>query len=69
MTGLLDSLGDASAVIVGHDWGAAVAWHSALLRPDRFRAVIGLSVPFRARGRVRPTTVLKPMFSGGVMLR
>ena len=58
MTGLLDSLGDDSAVIVGHDWGAAVAWHSALLRPDRFRAVIGLSVPFRARGRVRPTTVM-----------
>ena len=43
-----------TAVIVGHDWGATVAWHAALLRPDRFRAVVGLSVPFRPRGKVRP---------------
>jgi pimeloyl-ACP methyl ester carboxylesterase len=35
-----------------------VAWHAALLRPDRFRAVIGLSVPFRPRGSVRPTAVM-----------
>jgi pimeloyl-ACP methyl ester carboxylesterase len=58
MVGLLDTLGAESAVIVGHDWGAPVAWHAALLRPDRFRAVIGLSVPFRPRGSVRPTTVM-----------
>jgi pimeloyl-ACP methyl ester carboxylesterase len=58
MVGLLDTLGAASAVIAGHDWGAPVAWHAALLRPDRFRAVIGLSVPFRPRGSVRPTTVM-----------
>ena len=34
------------AVVVGHDWGAPVAWYSALTRPDMFRAVAGLSVPF-----------------------
>jgi pimeloyl-ACP methyl ester carboxylesterase len=45
-------------VIIGHDWGAPVAWHAAQLRPDRFRAVIGLSVPFMARGKVLPTTVM-----------
>jgi len=58
MVGLLDALGAKSAVIVGHDWGAPVAWHAALLRPDRFRAVIGLSVPFRPRGAARPTTTM-----------
>ena len=58
IVGLLDALGEPSAVIAGHDWGAPVAWHAALLRPDRFRAVIGLSVPFRPRGSVRPTTVM-----------
>lgn len=58
MVGLLDALGAPSAVIAGHDWGAPVAWHAALLRPDRFRAVIGLSVPFRPRGSKRPTTVM-----------
>jgi pimeloyl-ACP methyl ester carboxylesterase len=35
-----------------------VAWHTALLRPDRFRGVIGLSVPFRPRGTVKPSTVM-----------
>ncbi len=58
MVGLLDALDAESAVIAGHDWGAPVAWHAALLRPDRFRAVIGLSVPYRPRGPVRPTTVM-----------
>jgi pimeloyl-ACP methyl ester carboxylesterase len=58
MVGLLDALGAADAVIIGHDWGAPVAWYSALLRPDRFRAVVGLSVPFRPRGPVPPTSVM-----------
>src|SRR5262249_41798396 len=53
--GLIDALGAETAVVAGHDWGAPVAWHAALLRPDRFRAVIGLSVPFRSRLEVRPT--------------
>jgi pimeloyl-ACP methyl ester carboxylesterase len=58
MVGVLDALDAETAVIAGHDWGAPVAWHCALLRPDRFRAVIGLSVPYRGRGPVRPTTVM-----------
>src|SRR5215470_14301926 len=58
MVGLLDALDVEQAVIAGHDWGAPVAWHAALLRPDRFRAVIGLSVPFRPRGSARPTSVM-----------
>jgi pimeloyl-ACP methyl ester carboxylesterase len=58
MMGLLDALGERQAVIAGHDWGAPVAWHAALMRPDRFRAVIGLSVPFRPRTPVRPTTAM-----------
>src|ERR1700761_3698504 len=58
MLGILDALGEKTAVIVGHDWGAPVAWHAALLRPDRFRAVVGLSVPYRPRGGVAPTTVM-----------
>jgi pimeloyl-ACP methyl ester carboxylesterase len=58
MIGLLDALGEPQAVIAGHDWGAPVAWHAALLRPDRFRGVIGLAVPYRPRGPVRPTSVM-----------
>jgi pimeloyl-ACP methyl ester carboxylesterase len=58
MVGVLDAFGVPAAVIAGHDWGAPVAWLAALLRPDRFRAVIGLSVPYRPRGKVRPSTVM-----------
>ena len=58
MVGVLDSLGEKQAVIVGHDWGAPVAWHAALMRPDRFRAVVGLSVPYRPRGSIAPTSVM-----------
>ena len=58
MVGILDALGTASAVIVGHDWGASIAWQAALARPDRFRAVAALSVPFRPRGKAPPTTLM-----------
>src|SRR5439155_6836202 len=58
MVGLIDALGAEQAIIAGHDWGAPAAWHAAQLRPDRFRAVIGLSVPFRPRGTARPTSVM-----------
>ena len=50
--------GERTAVIAGHDWGAPVAWHAALLRPDRFRAVVGLSVPYRPRGGVARPRVM-----------
>ena len=58
LVGLLDALGEETAMIAGHDWGAPVAWHAALVRPDRFRAVIGLSVPRTPRGTVRPSTAM-----------
>ena len=58
IVGLVDALGAEQAVVIGHDWGAPVAWTAAQLRPDRFRAVAGLSVPFRPRGKARPTTVM-----------
>lgn len=58
MVGLLDALGVQQAVIAGHDWGAVVAWHAALLRPDRFRAVIALSTPYLQRYPVAPTLIM-----------
>ena len=58
MVDLLDTLGSQTAVIVGHDWGAPVAWHAARLRPDRFRGVIGLRVPFIPRRPARPTSIM-----------
>lgn len=50
--GVVSALGEKQAVVVGHDWGAPVAWTSAWLRPDVFRAVAGLSVPFAAHAMI-----------------
>lgn len=59
--GLVQALGEQQAVIVGHDWGAPIAWTSALLRPDVFRAVGGLSVPYSPPGDARPSDVFRMM--------
>jgi pimeloyl-ACP methyl ester carboxylesterase len=52
--GVVEALGERQAVVVGHDWGAPVAWHCALLRPDVFRAVGLLSVPYLQRSWADP---------------
>jgi len=52
LVGLLDALKLPSAVLVGHDWGATHAWNAAMMRPDRFKAVFCLSVPYVPRGEV-----------------
>ncbi len=59
MIGLVGALGAKQAVIVGHDWGANIAWHAALFRPDVFPAVAALSVPFRQRGPAPPLHMLR----------
>jgi pimeloyl-ACP methyl ester carboxylesterase len=61
VVGLVHALGREGAVVVGHDWGAPVAWHCALLRPDVFRAVGLLSVPYLPRvwGEPRPTDAMR----------
>ena len=46
VVGAVAALGESEAVVVGHDWGGPVAWNGALLRPDIFRAVAVLSVPY-----------------------
>ncbi len=53
---LVRALGEDRCVVVGHDWGAAVAWHCALMRPDLFTAVAALSVPFQPRRPKGPPT-------------
>ncbi|BDA69354.1 epoxide hydrolase [Rivularia sp. IAM M-261] len=66
IVGLVHALNQERAIIVGHDWGASIAWHCALLRPDIFNAIALLSVPYHIRTwkSRRPTTVLKQMAGG-----
>lgn len=57
LVGLLDSLNEETAVIAGNDWGATIAWNAALLRPDRFKGIIALTVPMMPQPPVPPTTI------------
>ena len=63
--GLLDALGKEKAAVVGHDFGALIAWNTALLRPDRVRGVVGLSVPYTPRGPVSGLAAARAMLGDG----
>jgi len=54
VVGVIDALGAEDAVLVGHDWGAPIVWHTALFHPERVRAVAGLSVPYFPRAGLPP---------------
>ncbi|KAF5737010.1 hypothetical protein HS088_TW14G01166 [Tripterygium wilfordii] len=55
LIGLLDAVAaDQDKVfVVGHDWGAIIAWHLCLFRPDRVKALINMSVAFSPRNPKR----------------
>ena len=50
IAGLIAALGADRAVVVGHDWGAPIAYGTALFHPERVRGVAGLSAPHTGRG-------------------
>src|ERR1044071_1410093 len=56
---LLPELGAQRAAIIGHDWGAPVAWTAAMLRPDLFPMVVGMSGPHRPRPSEPPMDLLR----------
>ncbi|UFR07556.1 alpha/beta hydrolase [Streptomyces sp. Go40/10] len=62
---VVQALGERPAVVVGHDWGATIAAVSALTRPDVFRAVGLLGVPYTPPGGPRPSDVFAGMTGEG----
>lgn len=64
LTGLLDVLGEKQCVLVGHDFGAVLTWNAALLAPERFKALIAMSVPYNQRGTVPPVEGIRRAVGG-----
>jgi pimeloyl-ACP methyl ester carboxylesterase len=59
IVGLLDAYGAEKAIIIGHDWGSIATWNSVLLHPDRFSAMIAMSVPNGGRGTSSPMAAMR----------
>jgi pimeloyl-ACP methyl ester carboxylesterase len=66
LVGLVNALGGDSVVIVGHDWGAWITQAAALFRPDLFRAVALLSVPYLPRGPISPSEWERQKYPGKI---
>ncbi|GAC57127.1 putative epoxide hydrolase [Gordonia hirsuta DSM 44140 = NBRC 16056] len=62
VVGLISRLDAAPVHVVGHDWGAAVAWGLAASRPDLVRTLTSVSVP-------HPGAFIKSFFSSDQLLR
>lgn len=54
LVALVGAMGAETAHLVGHDWGAGVSWQAAMMRPDIFRTLTCMSVPFQPRREGRP---------------
>ena len=62
LVGLIEALGEAQAVLVAHDWGAVVARDCVRLEPDRFSAVVNMSVPFGGPGPTSPIETMQQRY-------
>lgn len=59
---LIRVLGYDSAILIGHDWGCALAWQVARCYPKSIKAVIGMSVPYGGPAPVPPTAAMRKLF-------
>jgi pimeloyl-ACP methyl ester carboxylesterase len=71
LVGVLETLGESQATLIGHDWGSNVCWQAALMRPDLFPVLVTMSAPYIPRrslqgaaGIIRPTQSWQQMFKG-----
>ncbi len=62
--GIVQALGEKQAIVVGHDWGASIAWECARTHPEVFRAVVAMSVPLPIRPPAPPTAIFAKRFPG-----
>lgn len=60
----MDQLGQHQVCVVGHDWGAPIAWHLALLEPVRVKVVVGMAVPFGGRPKQPAIEIMRQLYAG-----
>ncbi|KAA0943535.1 MULTISPECIES: alpha/beta hydrolase [unclassified Pseudomonas] len=61
--GAMDLFGHQQVCMVGHDWGAVVAWHLALLEPARVTSLVTMSVPFAGRARRPVIEIMRELYA------
>lgn len=59
---VIEHLSDGPAIVLGHDWGAPIAWNTARFHADKVRAVAGLSVPYVPVGPQSSLELWKAMY-------
>jgi len=65
VAGLIEASGCRDVVLVGHDWGAVIAWLYAIRRPERLERLVIMNVPHPAvaeRGIRRPRQLLRSWY-------
>ncbi|CAN7018111.1 unnamed protein product [Brassica oleracea var. botrytis] len=65
MIAVISALTEDKVFVVGHDWGALIAWYLCLFRPDKVKALVNLSVPFSFGPKdptVKPIDVLRKFY-------
>ncbi|KAL2524839.1 alpha/beta-Hydrolases superfamily protein [Abeliophyllum distichum] len=66
LVALLDALSLEKVFLVGHDWGAIIAWSFCLFRPDRIKALVNTSVAFQPRNpSIPPIQLFKAVLGDG----
>lgn len=61
---VVDALGSGRAILFGHDWGAPIVWNTAMLHPDKIRAVAGLSVPYSPLSTTSYIDLMRKLHAG-----
>jgi pimeloyl-ACP methyl ester carboxylesterase len=68
IVGLIEASGRDQVHLVGHDWGALVAWTVAIRRPDLLKKLVIINVPhpgvFKQTLRSNPQQLIRSMYAG-----
>ena len=65
----MDHFGHQQVAMVGHDWGANIAWYLALYEPERVKVVSGMSVPFGGRPKRPVIDMMRERFKDKFLYR